>query len=112
MDNIKMETDYRLETIFVSLTKDTKNKLNDILKVKEIDNSILSKIHKYLSMLDSAGTLSIETLKREFPDLYFEESIPLSGEALDDYIRLFITDRKNAYISNNLLNYPEPEYQF
>ena len=104
MDNIKMETDYRLETIFVSLTKDTKNKLNDILKVKEIDNSILSKIHKYLSMLDSAGTLSIETLKREFPDLYFEESIPLSGEALDDYIRLFITDRKNAYISNSLLN--------
>ena len=37
MENIKLETELKLENIFVSLTKDTLTKLNDVLSTKEID---------------------------------------------------------------------------
>lgn len=104
MENIKLETEFKLETIFVSLDKDTLNKLDDILKTREIDKQEIAAVTKYMYLVQQTNkTPNIDTLRKEFPDLYFDDVVKLSGEALDDYIKLFIANRKNSKIAKNLL---------
>lgn len=105
METVKLETEMKLETIFVSLTKDTLMKLNDIIKDKDIDKQEISLINKYIYLSQQTNsTPSIELLKKEFPGLYFDNVEKIQGQELDDYIRLFIANRKNSAVSKKLLD--------
>lgn len=105
MENIKLETELKLENIFVSLTKDTLTKLNEIINTKEIDTFEKQMINKYIYLTNTTGsTPNIELMKKEFPNLYFDNVKILQDDELDDYIRLYISNRKNAYISKQLLD--------
>lgn len=104
MENIKLETELRLENIFLSLDNVTINKLNELSNTPEIDYSEKELIRKYIYLV---GTLekapSLETLKVEFPSLYFDNATKIPVSELDDYIRLYITSRKNIAVSKNLM---------
>ena len=102
MENIKLETDLRLETIFLSINKDNLNKLDELKSLRELDVTDRNNINKFIYLINQTGTLTIDTLKIEFPDLYFDEAKSISGEALDDYIRLYIGNVKNNYIAREL----------
>ena len=102
MENIKLETDLRLETIFLSINKDNLDKINDLKNLKELDITERTNINKFIYLINQTGTLSIDTLKLEFPDLYFDELKPVLGDALDDYIRLYIANVKNNNIAREL----------
>lgn len=105
MENVKLEVDLKLENIFVSITKDTLTKLNDIINTKEIDPFEKSLINKYIYITNTTGkTPNIELMKKEFPNLYFDNAEILGPDELDDYIRLYISNRKNAHISRQLLD--------
>jgi replicative DNA helicase len=100
-----METDLRLENIFVSLNPNTLNKLDDLLNTKELELSDKSSLDKYILLTNQIQrTPSIEILKKEFPDLYFDNVEILSENEIDDYIRLFISNVKNLAISRKLVN--------
>lgn len=104
MENIKLEADLRLENIFVSINKDNVYKLTDLEKTKEIDLSEKQMINKYIYIVEQTeGTPSIDLLKREFPSLYFDNAEKLSDEELNDYIKLYIANKKNLFISKKLL---------
>ena len=102
MSNIKMELELRLENIFVSLNKENLNKLNDLVKLKELDIIEKEMLNKFIYMTGQVeDKLSIETLKKEFSSLYFDKVTFLNiDQELDDYIRLYIADKKNNYTSN------------
>ena len=102
MENFKLETDLRIETIFLSTNKNNLNKLNDIISLKELDNIDQANINKFIYLTNQTESLSLETLKVEFPDLYFDGIQKVSEEALDDYIRLYIASIKNNFISREL----------
>ena len=105
MSNIKMELELRLENIFVSLNKENLNKLNDLVKLKELDIIEKEMLNKFIYMTGQVeDKLSIETLKKEFPSLYFDKVTFLNiDQELDDYIRLYIADKKNNYTAKNKL---------
>lgn len=104
MENIKLEADLRLENIFVSINKDNVYKLTDLEKIKEIDLSEKQMINKYIYIVEQTeGTPNIDLLKREFPSLYFDNAEKLSDEELNDYIKLYIANKKNLFISKKLL---------
>ena len=66
MSNIKMELEIRLENIFVSLNKENLNKLNDLVKLKELDITEKEMLNKFIYMTGQVeDKLSIETLKKE-----------------------------------------------
>ena len=98
MENFKLETDLRIETIFLSTNKNNLNKLNDIISLKELDNIDKANINKFIYLTNQTESLSLETLKVEFPDLYFDGIQKVSEEALDDYIRFwFFKEEKPKY---------------
>ena len=104
MENITLESDLRLENIFISLSKDTLTRLNDLLTTDEIDLQEKAMIRKYMHIVNQVGnTPSIETMRTEFPSLYFENVEKLSENELDDYIRLYISSKKNLAASRKLL---------
>ena len=104
MENIKLESDLRLENIFISLSKDTLTRLNDLLDTNEIDLLEKSTIRKYMHIVNQIGNIpSIEMMRTEFPSLYFEDVEKLSEDELDDYIRLYISSKKNLAASKKLL---------
>ena len=105
MSNIKIEYDLRLEVLFISITKD------NIILYKELENSNileqaeLTNIRKMEYLLNSLGNIpSVETLKHEFPDMFFENAEPIKEDQLNDFISLFITKRKNKKASLDLLS--------
>lgn len=105
MDAIKLESDLRLETIFISITKNTLNKLNDLSELKELDIVEKSNINKFIYLTNQTNDkLSIDTLITEFPDLYFNDSTILSGDQLNDYINMYINYKKNLFTSKKLFN--------
>lgn len=104
MENIKLESELRLENILVSLTVDTLNKLNDLLETREIDQQEKASITKFIYMTNQLNKIpNLEILKKEFPHLYFESIVVLQNEELDDYIRLYISNKKNTATSRKLL---------
>lgn len=105
MENIKLEEELKLETILLSLNKNNLSKLNDIIDLKEVDLADKQLLRKYIYMTqNSSDSLSIETLKKEFPALYFDNTRKLKTEdELDDYIRLYIADIKNKYTAKQLI---------
>ena len=103
MDNIKLESELRLETIFLSITRDTLDKLSTLSSLKELDILEKQNINKYIYITKQTGnTPSIETLKKEFPDLYFDGVNKVSLEEIDDYISLYISNKKNIYTAKQL----------
>lgn len=105
MNTIKMESDLRLEIILLSITKDNINKLSDLTQTKEIDLLEKQHINKFIYLVNQInGTPSLEILKKEFPDLYFDGLVRLSNDKeLDDYIRLYIGYRKNLAQAKKLV---------
>lgn len=109
MEPIKLESELRLETIFASVNKGNVNSLNILSSLKEIDIDEKTNINKFIYLLkntdeDESYKLNIETLKREFPDLYFDNYEVIPEEALNDYINMYINNRKNLYNSKKLFN--------
>lgn len=103
MDAIKLESELKLETIFASITRNTLNKLNDLFNLKELDIIEKSNINKFRYLTEQTNDkLSIDTLKKEFPDLYFENYEILTDDRLDDYIIMYINHKKNLYTSKKL----------
>lgn len=104
MNNIKMEEELRLENILVSLNKENLSRLNDLTKLRELDITEREILNKFIYMTSQVeDKLSIETLKKEFPSLYFDKVTLLSIDELDDYIRLYIADKKNNYVAKELM---------
>lgn len=104
MDNIKLETELRLETLFISITHDDINKLSEILNTPEVDVLEKQLIRKYQVLTKDINDIpSIETLKKEFPSLYFDDVKPIESAQINDYINLFISNRKNISTANKLL---------
>lgn len=103
MEPIKFETDFKLETIFLSLNKDNLTRLNDIINTPELPVTDRASITKYITLVkNTENTPNIELLKREFPDLYFDDATVLKEEELNDYIRMFIANKKNLVIAKTL----------
>lgn len=104
MDSIKLESNIKLETIFISLNKNNLQKLDDLLSLKEIDLLEKSLINKFIYITNQTeSTPSIETLKKEFPSLYFDDVERIKESELNDYIRLYISNKKNIFIAKQLL---------
>ena len=53
---------------------------------------------------NTEGTPSISTLKTEFPSLFFDNIQSLKDDEINDYISLFISNRKQAYTSRLLID--------
>lgn len=104
MEAIKLETDLKLETIFTSLSYNELSKLNELLEIKEIELQEKANINKYIYLAKQTGNIpNIETLKKEFPDLYFDSYQILEPDELNDYIKLYIAKKKNMFLSKELL---------
>lgn len=106
MDSIKIETEINLETLFLSVTENTIVKLDEILNTPEVEVIEKQNIRKYQVLFkdNMNKTLSRETLIREFPSLYFGDSIqPIPENQINDYINMFIANRKNNKIASKLL---------
>ena len=104
MDAIKLETELNLETIFTSITFDNLSKLNDLLAIKEIDLQEKADINKYIYLSKQTGNVpNIEILKKEFPNLYFETYQILTKDELNDYVKLYISKKKNLALSKELM---------
>ena len=104
MENIKLESDLRLEVIFISTTKDTVSNLVELSKLKELDILERQNINKFIYIINQLDTTpSIDTLKKEFPDLYFDglEKVPV--DSLQDYINLYTSHKKNLAVSRKLI---------
>lgn len=105
METLKLETEFKLETLFVSLNKDNLNKLDLILDCREVDLSEKTIIRKYKYLVENTDTTpSISILKTEFPSLFFDDVIELKEDEINDYINLFISNRKQAYTSRLLID--------
>lgn len=104
MNDIKFETHCRLEVLFVSLTIDTLSLLDNILSISEVPILEKQQIRKYKVLAQNLNSIpSIETLKTEFPSLYFDDVSAIKSSQLNDYIAMFITSRKNNLTSEKLL---------
>ena len=104
MDNIKLESDLRLEVIFISTNKSNISNLIELSKIKELDILEKQNIDKFIYIINQTNsTPSISILKKEFPSLYFDGLEKLPEESLQDYINLFISYKKNISIYKKLL---------
>ena len=58
----------RSEIILKSISKETRDLLNPILKAKEVDELEKQEIRKYLKLYDVLnGNISLDTLQKEIP---------------------------------------------
>jgi len=104
MENIKLESDLRLEVIFISITKETLPNIIELSKLKELDILERQNINKFIYIINQLNTApSIDILKKEFPDLYFDGIEKVSNESLPDYIDLYISYKKNLATSKKLM---------
>lgn len=104
MNNIKLETQPKLEALFLSMNESNLNRLDDILEVPEIDLNEKVMIRKYKILYKDIGnTPTKETLTKEFPSLYFDDISIINENQINDYVSLFIASRKNSKISMQLL---------
>lgn len=101
---IKLEQEYRLENILVSLDIKDLNKLNDILAIKGLDILEKSDLNKFIYLSNQTGAIpNVETLKKEFPNLSFDTYNILPVDEINDYIKIYIARKKNSIISKELM---------
>lgn len=66
--NVKLDIIPQLEVILKSISKETRDLLNPILKAKEVDELEKQEIRKYLKLYDVLnGNISLDTLQKEIP---------------------------------------------
>ena len=66
--NVKLDIIPQLEIILKSISKETRDLLNPILKAKEVDELEKQEIRKYLKLYDVLdGNISLDTLQKEIP---------------------------------------------
>ena len=66
--NVKLDIIPQLEVILKSISKETQDLLNPILKAKEVDELEKQEIRKYLKLYDVLnGNISLDTLQKEIP---------------------------------------------
>ena len=105
MENIKFETDLRLETILLSINLENVGSLSVLEDVPEIDINEKSIIRKYVYLIEQLKSVpSYDILKKEFPSLYFDGVEPLAKDELEDYITLYISNKKNLFASKKLMD--------
>lgn len=100
-----LKTDLRIEPILLSLTDDNHNDLISqlIQGLQDYDKDLVAKLKRYQWLTDtqlSGRVASIETLKKEFPEMVFDEYLPITDpDELIDYIHMFITKKKQRFLS-------------
>lgn len=104
-----LNTELKLETILASLTTETCQAVVDFIRqsLLGVDNNVIAILDKYLWLVKenlSGKAPSIEILKREFPELNFDniEVITDLG-VLNDVACMFIAKKLNIAKSNILL---------
>ena len=114
----QLNVNVRLEPIVLSLTKD--NYLGLIGQIKAglqidkfnyYDKSVVDKLDKYLWIVSNqlSGEIpSFQTLQIEFPELIFD-NVPIISDQLQlsDYVTLFISQKKQQYLSNKFMQYAD-----
>lgn len=97
-----------IEFILASLTKEEYKEQIDMLLdgIKNSDKEVVGILNKYKWLVENqlgGNVPSIDTLKIEFPTLNFTDVRPITEQdALYDYIHLFISKKRNSFISNKL----------
>lgn len=103
-----LNTELRLEPILLSLTDDNYLVLLEQLctGLYDFDKDLVDKLNKYKWLVESQlgkHVASKETLKKEFPELIFEDYLPLESiDELTDYITMFINQKKQRFLSGKL----------
>ena len=103
-----LNTELRLEPILLSLTDDNYSTLLEQLSngLMDYDKDLVGKLNKYLWLVDTQlgkHVATRETLKKEFPELLFDDYTALqSQDELTDYMYMYITQKKQRFISGKL----------
>ena len=115
---INLNTDARLEVIFLSITKQNCDSMIDLLlqsltidSKNSYDQASIDKISKFYWLCKNrlnGEVPSIETLKKEFPELIFDNVTKIDDDlTLSDYIAIYCSTKKQQYISNKFMNYAD-----
>ena len=102
----------RLEPILVSLTLDNYEQLLSQLieGIKPFDSVVHDKLVRFNWLINSQlGKMPTQsTLRTEFPDLSFDNvEVIQSTDDLVDYIYMFISQKKQQYVSSKFLTYAD-----
>lgn len=103
-----LNTELRLEPILLSLTDDNYSTIISQLSsgIYDFDKDTVNKLNKYLWLVDSQLGKHVakkETLKNEFPELLFDDYTGIDNiDELTDYIYMYITQKKQRFISAKL----------
>ena len=104
MAEIDWNTKSNIETILVSLTPENANGYIDELRkgyaLNEVEQGIVDKFLNILNRINEKP--SLETLRREFPELDFTNAQQIDETGMNDFIKLFVTKRKDKYYSQRL----------
>lgn len=104
MAEIDWNTKSNIETILISLTPENSSSYIKELKegyaLNEVEYNIIDKFENLLSRINEKP--SLETLQREFPELDFTKAQEIPEEGMNDFIKIFITKRKDKYYSQKL----------
>lgn len=101
---IDWNTKSNIETILVSLTpENTQMYVEELRKAYALNDVEFNIINKFVNLINRINEKpSIETLQREFPELDFANAQPIEEAGMNDFIKLFITKRKDKYYSQKL----------
>lgn len=114
----QLNANIRLEPIMLSLTEDNyEGLISQIISGLTIDTrtfydkSVVDKLTKYLWIVNNQlnGHMpSYQTLQVEFPELIFDNVLVIQDfEQLSDYIKMFISQKKQQYLSNRFMVYAD-----
>jgi len=105
-----VNTEIRLETILVSLTRETYSPIVTMLRqgLQKYDPSSVEVINKYVWLIENnlnGKVPSVEILRREFPNLNFDNLQPVTNTSeIADTVYMYIAKKKRNFISNKLLS--------
>lgn len=107
-----LNTVLRLEPILLSLTLDNYEMiLAQLLEGLQVyDEVVYDKLNRFKWLVESQlGSIpTVSTLKTEFPELNFDNvEVFSSVEELTDYVHLYLTQKKQQYLSVKFLNYSD-----
>lgn len=104
MADIDWNTKSNIETILISLTKENAQTFIDELRKSSALNEVERNIsYKFLNLIDRLNEKpNLETLRREFPELDFANAQEIPEDGLNDFIKMFISKRKDKYYAQRL----------
>ena len=110
-----VNTEVKLETILVSLTRETYSPIITMLKqgLQKYDNSSIEILNKYTWLVENnlSGKIpSVEILKREFPTLNFDNIQTITDTSeIADFVYMYISKKTQNFRSNKLLYYADKQ---